>query len=388
MVGSSRETCPTIIKNLDAAIIELEPARDQSLAKDIIEIATGVSSNAAAAGGKITAGTIIYAGHEPTPDQQLANNIFWVGSLVVTVIDFLMVPLGYLYKLYKKEPVPFNFDNNTKWALAGVTLLLAIISAAVAAAARAISFVSAGLAITVGIASVCKYFYDYKKTGRELEAAMLRVAKLTEEIQLDMEAINNLQNQIRLMDINNPAKKTDLRICMIQLANTYRKLNLDCEELKASYFLMHQLERKFIRQKSPVELISTSIKFVLAGIVLAGTVVVGNPVTAGIGMWMLASAALFSLVTIIAKKAVQIIEKRIEREHEKKRNRKIEIRSMEPSANSTTTIFQSLNTTPAPTPPAAASAPKAEAATSPPAIINNKNEKNDELTASPAKPAM
>lgn len=385
MVGSSRETCPTI-NNLDVTIIELEPARDQSLAKDIIEIATGVSSNAAAAGGKITAGTIIYAGQEPTPDQQLANNIFWIGSLAVTIIDFLMIPLGYLYKLYKKEPVPFNFDNNFKWTLAGVTLFLSIISASVAASARAISFVSAGLAIVIGIASLCKYFYDYKKTGREFHIATQRVADLTEEIQQDMDEINHLQDQIRLMNINNPANQKDLHTCAIQLAKTYRALNLHREELKSSYFMMHQLERKFIRQKSPIELISNCIKFLLAGIVLAGTVLVANPVTAGIGMGLLASAALLSLVLIIAKKTIQIFQKRHERDQEKKRNRKIEI-----PLNTTSTIFQALRASPstesvnpaaAPTTPSAA-----QENTSLLANINDNNQTNDDVTFAPARPA-
>lgn len=335
MVGS-REPLPTI-KDLNVTIIELEPARDEKLAKDIIEIATGVSSNAAAAGGKITAGAIIYAGHE-TPDQKMANNVFWIGSLAFSIFDFLLIPLGYLYKLYKKEPVPFNFDNNTKWALAGVTLLLSIISASVAAAARPISFISAGLAIVVGILSLCKYFYDYRKTGFEFQAATERVGMLTMEIQQEMKEINDLQDQIRLM---NSGQQSNLNIRVIQLARKYRDLNLHCEELKSSYYQMHQLERKFIRQKSPVELVNNCIKFALAGIVLAGTVLVANPINAGIGMGLLASAALVSLLAIIAKKTIQIIQKRLERDSEKKRPRKIEI-----TLTTTSAVFQSLNAAP------------------------------------------
>lgn len=387
MVGS-RNTTPTI-KNLDSTIIELEPARDQSLAKDIIEIFTGISTNAATAGGKITAGMIIYSEGDATPDQRLANNIFWIGSLIASVLDFLMIPLGYLYKFFKKETVPFNFENNTKWILAGITLLLAIISAAASITSRVISFISAGLAIVVGIASVYKYFYDYQKTGREFQAAVQRVETLTERIQMNMDEINHLQDQIRLLHTDHPANKNHLYGYVIQLAKAYRTYNLHGEELKASYYAMHHLERKFIRQKSPVELISNTLKFVLAGVVLAGTVLTLNPVTAAIGMGMLASAALLSLVTIIAKKTIQIIQKRIERDHEKKRQCRIKI-----PLNSTSALFHAFQAA-APPPEENTSIPRPNPAYQQPnhtdsapalTVSDNKNDNNDEVMHSPRSP--
>lgn len=336
MIGRSGEATP-ILENLDVTHLEVPPAHNQNLAKDIIEVVTGVSSNAITVGGKITAGTIIYSGGHGTETQSLFSKIFGIGSLTASAIDFLLIPLGYLYKFYKGEKVPFNTENNIKWALTGLTFLLAIISTAAAVAGRVISFIGAGLAIIVGIFSVIKYFYDYKKTGSEFEAAVNKVAALTDQIKCEMQAINQIQNQIRLLDLNHPEDKLILKPLVVQLAACYQSYYRHCEELKETHYQKNHLERQFIRQKSPVELITNSVKFALAGLVLAGTILSLNPATLTIGSALLATAAVISLITIIAKKTIQIIDKRKERENEMKRCRHISI-----SPGSTSMIFKKI----------------------------------------------
>jgi hypothetical protein len=324
MISDRLNPTPTI-KNLESTEIELDPPIDHGLWKDIIEVVTGVSSNAITVGGKITAGTMIYTGGQATDDQQVANNIFWGMSLGASVLDFLLTPLGYLYKFYKKEPVPFNTENNLKWFLAGITLLLAIISAAAAVTSRIISFITAGFNIVVGIISICKYFYDYRKSAKAFQKAVQDVEKLTWQINKNMETINQYQDLIRKINFKDPQYESLLNPLMINLAQTYQSYHEHCAQLKQTYQLKNHLERQYIRQKSPIEIVANSIKFLLAGIVLAGTVLSLNPATLPIGIGLMASAAVASLLTIIVKKTVQIINKRIERENESKRNRRIEI---------------------------------------------------------------
>lgn len=335
MIGRNVKASPTL-KNLDKTHLEIPPAHNQNLAKDIIEVVTGVSSNAITVGGKITAGTIIYTDHE-SETQSLFSKIFGIASLIASGIDFTLIPLGYLYKFYKGEEIPFNTENNIKWALSGLTFLLAIISTAIAVTGRVISFIGAGLAIIVGIASVIKYFYDYKKTGREFEEAIRKIETLTDQIKCEMQAINQIQNQIRLLDLNHPEDKLTLNPLAIQLAVCYQSYNRHCEELKETHYQKNHFERQFIRQKSPVELIANSVKFVLAGLVLAGTILSLNPATITIASALLATAAVISLITIIAKKTIQIIDKRKERENETKRCRHIVI-----TPTSTNMIFKKI----------------------------------------------
>lgn len=335
MIGRNVKASPTL-KNLDKTHLEIPPAHNQNLAKDIIEVVTGVSSNAITVGGKITAGAIIYTGHE-SETQSLFSKIFGIASLIASGIDFTLIPLGYLYKFYKGEEIPFNTENNIKWALAGLTLSLAIISTAVAIAGRIISFITAGLAIVVGIASVIKYFYDYKTTAKEFEEITLKIETLTNQIQCDMQAVNHIQNQIRLLDLNKHEDKLSINPLVVQLAVCYQHYSRHCEELTESHYHKNHLERKFIRQKSWVELITNSVKFVLAGLVLAGTILSLNPVTLPVASALLATAAVISLVTIIAKKTIQIIDKRKERENETKRCRHIVI-----TPTSTKMIFKKI----------------------------------------------
>ena len=332
------EAYPTI-KNLDVTHIQLEPPNEYSLAKDVFEILTGVSGSAISVGGKITAGTIIYTGHESL-EQSIANKLFSIGSLSLTILDFSLIPLGYLYKLYKKEPAPFNRENNIKWSLAGLTLALAIISLAAPVTAQIISFITAGLAVVVGVIAIIRYFYDYKITGEKLQAAIHKVESLTQKVREDMQEINELQNKIRLLDSH--TNQNMLNPLIITLATTYQRYYRHCEKLKSTYVLKNSLEREFIRQKSPVELVANSLKFVLAGVVLVGTVLSLNPATLMFGMGLLASVAIFSFAMIVAKKIIQIVKKRKERHLEKQRNRHIEIQ-----LDSTVALMQAFKAQPA-----------------------------------------
>ena len=159
-----------------------------------MEAFTGVSSGAIGVGGKIVAGSVIYAGGEISSGQIIANIVFSSWSLLINVIDFLLVPAGYLYKLVKKQKLPINLDNNSKWLMAGVTLLLSIISAAVQAAATVISFVSAGLGIVFSILTVIKAHYLIKLKADELVDINCKITQLADKIKMDMQTINHLQD--------------------------------------------------------------------------------------------------------------------------------------------------------------------------------------------------
>jgi hypothetical protein len=292
--------------NLEITHIEFEVGHNNSLTKDIIETITGVSGGAITVGGKISAGTVVYSG-EASKGRETANNIFFGASLAVNIIDFLMIPLGYLYKYYKGEKIPFNFDNNSKWIISGITLSLAVISAVFHPAAVVISFVSASFGLCVSFYSIAKYFYDYHASLRKLALAKDKIESLTRKIQKEMVAFNETQDQLRLTS-STPQHKLHLEKC-------YHSYHHHCNKLTNVAHEKFNIERACVRQKSPVELIFNISKCVVSAAVIIGTGLLTNPVTLPIGMIMLATSAIVGLLALITKKAIQIVQKRLEARH-------------------------------------------------------------------------
>ncbi len=290
---------------IDAARIEVELRhKEQSLAKDIIETITGISGSALSAGGRITTETVVYSGEStPNPTQQTFNQIFFVGSLTANILDFLLVPCGYLYyKLWRKEPVPFNTENNLKWAMAALTLTLAIISTAARVTSMPISFISSGFAIVFGGVNIIKYFYDLYQARQNLNLSINKIETLSQKIQSDLAIINELHNYPSAY--LTPKSKEKL----LQLHQA--RLDHHSQKLQAAYYKKHDAERVYQNQKSPIELVDGIVKVALAFVVLAGTIVSLNPATIWIGMGLIAAVAVTNLIFVVAKKTYQLIQKR------------------------------------------------------------------------------
>ncbi len=307
----------------------------QSLRKDIIETVTGLSNSAITAGGKIAAETVVYSG-ESTPGEVTAGLVFSSLSLAANTIDFVMIPLGYLYKLYSREKVPFNLSNNTKWFLAGVTLTLAIISFAVAAAARVISFISVGISLATAAFSFAKYFYDRRILSNKVKSKNEKIEALCMAIQNDMALMNRYQDCLQSVKMDEQVVKGEAESLLVGLDEVVALHESHCEKLKKVYNDKQLLERALVRQGSPVELVSNALKVVFAGAVLAGTILSLNPLTLPIGMPIIAAAALMGLTALIVKKIIEVVQKRLERKRGLKDDALVSI-----EINSTATIIKS-----------------------------------------------
>ena len=284
---------------------------EQSLAQDIIETVTGVSSNAITVGGKIT---VLYSG-TPTAGQRMASTAFSSLSMVANVVDFMMTPLGYLYKLYSKKPVPFNTANNMRWALATIALVLAIISAFVLAAARIISFISVGITVGMAVFTFAKFLYNRKVINDSIKRLDEKIDSLCDDITDDMQLINQLQENLALILSQPGCYDEATRPLIIELAETYHRYHENCEVLKNAYHEKIMHERALVQLKSPIEWASTILKVVLAGVILAGAILSLNPVTLPIAMPLLATGAIVSLAALIIKKIILVAKKR----HDQKR---------------------------------------------------------------------
>jgi hypothetical protein len=337
MLGRTDDTIQ-MLNNLEITHIELEVGRNNSLAKDIIETITGVSGGAITVGGKITAGTVVYSG-EASKDLETANKIFFGASLTVNIIDFLMIPLGYLYKLYKREKIPFNFENNSKWIIAGITLTLAIISVAFHPAAVVVSFISASFGVCLSIYSIAKYFYDYHASLNKLASTKDKVESLTSKIQKEMAAINETQDQLRLMTTTQQDNNKDTKQLKLHLAKCYHSYHHHCNKLTNITREKFNIEHAFMRQKSRVELIFNITKCVISAAVIIGTGLLTNPVTLPMGTIMLATSAIVGLLALITKKTIQIVQKRLEARKALGQRNLIEIR-----ASSTSSLIKAFKT--------------------------------------------
>lgn len=291
--------------HIDAARIKVEVMHhEHSLAKDIIETVTGISGSAFGAGGRITTETVVYSGQStPNPTQQTLNQVFFIGSLTANVLDFLLVPCGYLYyKFWRKEPVPFNTENNLKWALAGLSLTLAIISTAARVASMPISFISGGVAFVSGGINIIRYFYDLHTAHQKLNACIAGIETLTRKIQNDLATLNEIDDYPEnVLSLNQKSSLKNL---------WQKKLDQHSQKLQAMYFAKHHAERTYTQRKSPIELVDGIVKAAFAVVILIGTGLSTNPATIWIGMGLIAAVAVTNLIFVIVKKTIELIKKR------------------------------------------------------------------------------
>ena len=314
------------INNIENTIIEPAKSHKQTLGKTIIEIFTGVSSSAMAVGSKVTAGAVVYSG-ESTKDQETATTLFSIGSLIFNVLNFLQIPAGYLYKLYKNETVPFNQENNYKWAQATLMLALSIISAAVKSTALIISYFSAGINAAISVEEFFKYFYSIKEKEKEIDDIRMRIMEKKNNIKIDMLIINHAQDDIRsLYDPQHPNMRV-IQPLIIELSKSYHLWYQHCDELQTLTHEKFHLKRDLHYQKSKTAFTFNMSNVLFTFAIIAGTVLLAvNPVTVTIGTYLIAMTAITSLLTLVAQKIIQVIQQRNEYRYEKSQRKMIEIK--------------------------------------------------------------
>lgn len=300
------------MKNIRKTVISVDVSIPRhTLKQDILETITGISSSAITVGGKITAETVVYS-NKTTPSQQTAGFVFSTLSLAASGIDFLMVPFGYLYKLYAKKPVPFNVENNIKWALATVALVLSIVSTAVVSTSHVISFVTVGITLVTGIVSFFKYFYDMNKIKKEVLCCEEVISSIEDAIRDDMRNINRLQNELQFLRLGRHFRLDEEQDMISQLTVAQNKYEADCRAINDEYLKKRRYQRTLANQNPAVEVFSNALKIVLSIAVLAGTILLLNPVTLPIGMPIIAAAAVTALLVLLAHKARELYKKRAE----------------------------------------------------------------------------
>jgi len=102
------------------------------------------------------------------PNNDIQADGMHIASIVMSGVNFLLVPLSYIYYAAKGDPVPFNAKNNVKWAISGVTLALGLISLLVPPAGIGIMFTMAAVGLITSIAGFSMQLYERFQTKSKL----------------------------------------------------------------------------------------------------------------------------------------------------------------------------------------------------------------------------
>jgi hypothetical protein len=157
----------------------------------------------------------------------------------------------------------------------------------------------------------------------------------------EMQQINKF-NLILKQLVSDPLLEfNQVKPVIIALAEAHHRYDMHCAALKHACFKKIDIERALAIQKSPVEFAANIVKVILAGVVLAGTILSLNPVTLPIGMPMIAAAAILSLTILIVKKTIEVVQKRIEQKRGLTRHVTISIH-----ANNTASIIHTITSQP------------------------------------------
>lgn len=292
-----------------------DPDQKHSTMSDTIETLTGMTDKAATAGSKLTAGSIVYSGNS-TKFHVFAAQAFSIASFVINVVDFLLIPLGYIYKLVKKEPVPFNKANNIRWALASISLGLAITSMMFPPAALGIAITTAAITLTISTITFVQFFYHRHNIKRAREAVKQCLREVKALIIADQEEAYRIRKDIRISMNSDKPQITVIDELNEKLQAVNRRFADHTETFKELAREKKALDIAHHQHRSYAEIGSNVVKLLLSGMVIAGAILIANPVTAPIAIGLAAGAAVIGLGIMIVKKILQVRHKRKERELE------------------------------------------------------------------------
>ena len=234
---------------------------------------------------------------------------FQLGSLALSAIDFLKIPLIYLaaFLLSEKLP-PFNLSRGVKWLYSGIGLGLGIAMLVLPGAFPFIATVGGILGVVVGAMSLGKLFLDRATTRDKLNA-----------VQVDIEKARTLQTEIITKKKEFDGIINDMTISKTKRELKANRVLIDLQglEIRFDRFKLQELlnnearyDAKLKKMASPVRVMDKSIGVVLAILGLAGaiTLFVAPPV----GLGILAAASLLGGAYFLARVATPWVKKSLD----------------------------------------------------------------------------
>lgn len=210
-------------------------------------------------------------------------------GLVLNAIDFIQIPFVYAASLILGKKPPITYLNNSKWLYAAVMLALCITAFALPGAAPAIAIVMASLALTAGLITLGRVFYQYKLDKKAL--ADNPVTKM-EQLMLELKTESEHKNVAEIEKI----------------IEKIVALDAECEKkpggIKALYREKLTLEAKI---KIEDKVLDASVGIILSSLAIAGTVIL--LIFPPVGLTILAAVTIVGCAFAITQIAILCVSK-------------------------------------------------------------------------------
>lgn len=289
-----------------------DPDKEYTPFNDAIDAISGLTDKAMNAGTKVTTGSIVYTGNN-TRFTAIAGQVFSIGSFVINVVDFLLIPTGYIYKAIKKEDVPFNTENNIRWGLATVSLALAIIGMALPPAALGIAITTTAITLLISTITMFKFFYDRYRIakGRERLKQFIRDEKA--EVISAQEDAYRIRKQIRIhLNSKHPQMNVIEKLCD-KLVEINTRFEQHCETYQKLAVQKKGLDVAHHQHQSYLELGSNILTLLVSGLAIGAAVLAVNPLTTPLAIGLAATAAVVGFGIVITRKYLEYRRKRKQR---------------------------------------------------------------------------
>lgn len=227
-------------------------------------------------------------------------------GLVMQGINFLLIPAIYIYYAAKREPVPFNASNNTKWALSGVGLALGLVGVLVPPAGVAILFTMAAIGLIASVAGLTAHIHDRMQTKNKLSETKALIKGYQQKLDEARSQALALKARI-LQHITDPYHDPrSLSEDQSQLKALHEVYGADQLAMKTAQIQQLQLVTKVHHSHSNLHAINSGFQVVLACAIIAGAVLMVTPFTAPAGLTLLIVAGALGMASLILGKLHQI----------------------------------------------------------------------------------
>lgn len=283
------------------------------IGRDIMDTITDASHGAMMTGQIVNQQTIIsnLASHKSiTPIQNAASSVFTIGGLVVSAVNFMLIPFYYLYRKSRDETLKFENDERAKMIIAGISVIVGVIGIVIPAAGIGILLAFGSIGMIASSIALGKYIYDRIKLSRMVRDNKQLISELEAKIKTDKENAQHIREHIdQLLRQDNPDPRV-IDNLILRLHNLNIRYKENCTQLKQAKMTEETLTVAGYHQKPAIKAINSAATVLVAATFLVGGVLMLTPFTAPIGATMLVAAAVTALAVMIGTKVHQFWARR------------------------------------------------------------------------------
>lgn len=269
-------------------------------------------------------------GVDPSKGLAVAGDVFGYAGFAINIIYMLAIPFYYLYYKYQGEPIPFTLSNNVRWGVATAAVILTIVALAFPPAALGVGFAAGVVILAASIVGFVKSLQSYFSSSSTIVAVEKQIFELSEQMAEKDKAYTVIQNAFNALsseEQKNQYPKYSDEMNKIskeysQLAFKQKEVRHGFRELQVTYG--YRLTGKQVDQKSQYQdlgggfaksgILISSIKLIVAVLLLVGLALTLNPVTWPIGVGMLVAGTILGISMYVTSKSQDYVINRQQKE--------------------------------------------------------------------------